>query len=117
MCFGEVYTTDGRIPDLDLTVVEDGGAFILYNVSMTLTDEAFNQAPDQLTEIADKLLENLDADTMAELNRQVDVEGKSLAAVAKGVSNSEPEKCFLSGRMPERSSGEWFAAVSNWAAV
>ena len=81
--FGEVYTTDGRIPDLDLTVVEDGGAFILYNVSMTLTDEAFNQAPDQLTEIADKLLENLDADTMAELNRQVDVDGKSLAAVAK----------------------------------
>lgn len=81
--FGEVYTTDGRIPELDLTVVEDGGAFILYNVSITMTDTAFQQNPDDLTTIAEDLLDNLDSETMAELNRQVDVEGKSLAAVSK----------------------------------
>jgi len=82
--FGEIFTTDGRIPELNLTVVDDGGAFILYNVSLTVSDKAYQQAPEALTQIADDLLSDLDADTMAELNRQVDVEGKSLAVVAKG---------------------------------
>ena len=82
--FGEVFTTDGRIPELDLTVVDDGGAFILYNVSYTMTDEAYQQAPEALDEIAEKILSDLDADTMAELNRSVDVDGKSLQSVAQG---------------------------------
>ncbi len=37
--FGEVFTTDGRIAGLDLTVVEDPGVNIVYNVSVTMLDE------------------------------------------------------------------------------
>lgn len=81
--FGEIFTTDGRIPELDLAVVDDGGAFIIYNVSFTMRDDAYTQAPDQFNEISDKILNDLDADTMAELNKRVDVDGESLEAVAK----------------------------------
>jgi osmoprotectant transport system substrate-binding protein len=80
--FGEVFTTDGRIPELDLTVVDDGGAFIVYNVSLTLSDSLYQRAPDAFDEIAEGILADLDDDTMAELNRLVDVEGESLEDVA-----------------------------------
>lgn len=82
--FGEIFTTDGRIPELDLTVVDDEGAFILYNVSFTVRGAVFDLAPEALTTLAERLLGDLDADTMAELNRKVDVDGDSLATVAKG---------------------------------
>ncbi len=75
--FGEVFTTDGRIPELELTIVDDGGAFIVYNVSFTLSDELYQQAPEAFDEIAEGILADLDDETMAELNRLVDVEGDS----------------------------------------
>jgi len=44
--FGEVFTTDGRIPALGLTLVEDPGVNILYNVSATIRNETFQEAPE-----------------------------------------------------------------------
>lgn len=46
--FGEVFTTDGRIPALNLTLVEDPGVNILYNVSGTIREEKYNEAPRRL---------------------------------------------------------------------
>ncbi|NLD77051.1 MAG: hypothetical protein GX643_10325 [Acidimicrobiales bacterium] len=80
--FGEIFTTDGRIPALGLDVVDDPGVFILYNVSLTMKDGLYQEAPEEFEAIADTLLNILDADTMAELNRQVSADGKDPKVVA-----------------------------------
>ncbi|MFV0525759.1 MAG: glycine betaine ABC transporter substrate-binding protein [Acidimicrobiales bacterium] len=80
--FGEVFTTDGRIPALDLDLVEDPGVFILYNVSMTMTDALYQQAPEQFEALADTILGGLDNETMAELNQRVSAGGEDPKAVA-----------------------------------
>jgi osmoprotectant transport system substrate-binding protein len=81
--FGEVYTTDGRIPALDLTLVQDTGINIVYNVSATMRGETFNQAPDQFEAIVAAILEPLDNDVMAELNKRVSADGEEASVVAK----------------------------------
>lgn len=81
--FGEIFTTDGRIPALGLDVVEDPGVNILYNVSLTLPDSVFQQAPEAFQSVADTLLGRLDNDTMAELNRKVSADGMDPRAVAE----------------------------------
>ncbi|MEZ5350605.1 MAG: glycine betaine ABC transporter substrate-binding protein [Microthrixaceae bacterium] len=81
--FGEIFTTDGRIPALDLSIVDDGGAFILYNVSLNVRDETYQEAPDQFDALVPLLVDPLDEATMAELNRQVSVDGEDAADVAK----------------------------------
>lgn len=43
--FGEIFTTDGRIAALGLDVVDDPGINILYNVSLTMPDQVYQQAP------------------------------------------------------------------------
>ncbi|MEZ5239384.1 MAG: glycine betaine ABC transporter substrate-binding protein [Microthrixaceae bacterium] len=80
--FGEIFTTDGRIPELDLSIVDDGGAMILYNISLNLRDEVYQEAPDQWDELVPMLVDPLDNETMAELNRQVSVDGEDPADVA-----------------------------------
>ncbi len=81
--FGEVFTTDGRIPALELAVVEDPGVFILYNVSMNVRDELYQQNPEVFDAIAEDILAPLDIETMQELNRQVDGDGEDPADVAR----------------------------------
>lgn len=81
--FGEIFTTDGRIPALGLTVVEDPGVMILYNVSMGVRDEKYQEAPQAFDTIADAILAPLDNDLMQELNRQVNEDGLDPAEVAR----------------------------------
>lgn len=81
--FGEIFTTDGRIPALGLTVVEDPGVMILYNVSMTIRDDKLQEASGDFQTIADAVLAPLDDDTMQELNRQVNEDGEDPADVAR----------------------------------
>jgi len=81
--FGEVFTTDGRIAGLDLNLVDDPGIMILYNVSITMTDALYSQAPDAFDTIANDLLAGLTNATMTELNFQIDIEGMSVTAVAR----------------------------------
>ena len=80
--FGEVFTTDGRIPALGLTLVEDPGVNILYNVSATIRNETFQEAPEAFEGIVDAILAPLDNAQMAELNARVSAEGEEPAAVA-----------------------------------
>ena len=80
--FGEIFTTDGRIPALGLNLVEDPGVFILYNVSLTMPDDVYQQAPEAFDTIVDALLAPLDEATMAELNRRVSAGGEDASDVA-----------------------------------
>jgi len=81
--FGEVYTTDGRIPALNLTLVEDPGVNILYNVSGTIREDKYNEAPEAFDGIIEAILAPLDEIRMAGLNALVSAEGQDPAVVAK----------------------------------
>jgi osmoprotectant transport system substrate-binding protein len=86
--FGEVYTTDGRITALDLSLVEDPGAMILYNLSFTFRNDVYEAHAAVYDDIAKKILDPLDNAKMAELNAQVDVEDNKPEDVAKSYLES-----------------------------
>lgn len=81
--FGEIFTTDGRIPALGLTIVEDPGVMILYNVSMGIRDDKYQEAPAAFDTIAEAILAPLDDDLMQELNRQVNEDAEDPEDVAR----------------------------------
>lgn len=81
--FGEIFTTDGRITALDLSVVEDNGTFILYNVSYTWQNEVYQEHADVYDEVISEILEPLDEERMAELNAKRDVDGEDPKDVAQ----------------------------------
>lgn len=66
--FGAVFTTDPRLAQRNLTVVEDE-AFLRYNASFTVRDEAFEGLEEEWTRVTEAILEGLDAPTMARLNQ------------------------------------------------
>ncbi len=81
--FGEVFTTDGRIPALNLTLVDDPGVNILYNASGTIRLDKYNEAPEAFEGIIAAILAPLDNIRMAELNGQVSAEGIDPRVVAR----------------------------------
>jgi osmoprotectant transport system substrate-binding protein len=81
--FGEVFTTDGRIQELDITLVEDPGAMILYNVSINMRDDLYQEAPDAFDAMAEAILSGLTQEQMTELNYQVSSLGESPEDVAR----------------------------------
>jgi osmoprotectant transport system substrate-binding protein len=81
--FGEVFTTDGRIEELELTLVDDPGVMILYNISMNLRDDKYQENPEAFDAVADLLLEPLTQERMVELNYQVSSLGDPPADVAQ----------------------------------
>ncbi len=87
--FGEIFTTDGRIAALGLEVVEDPGVNILYNVSLTLPDSVYQQAPAAFQALVETILKPLDNETMAELNRQVSADGLDPRDVAESFLRSQ----------------------------
>ncbi|MFI7579705.1 glycine betaine ABC transporter substrate-binding protein [Kocuria sp. M1N1S27] len=79
---GEVFSTDGRIPALDLTVLEDDRQFFpAYNAAPVFNTELLDEFP-ELEQVLEPVSEALTDDVMQELNRQVDVEGRDPADVA-----------------------------------
>jgi len=87
--FGEVFTTDGRIASLDLTVLEDDqGYFPAYNIApevLTSTLEEHPEIADVLEQVADRLTDEV----LIELNGRVDVGGEDPADVAYDWMRSE----------------------------
>ena len=74
--FGEVFTTDGRIEALDLTVLEDTeNAFISYLSSVTMMNE-FNEANPSLSTLFEEIGQPLTEERMTSLNAAVDVDGE-----------------------------------------
>jgi osmoprotectant transport system substrate-binding protein len=81
--FGEVFTTDGRIPGLHLRVLQDDKAFFpLYNVTEVVQTSVLKKYP-ALGEIFAKINPKLTNKTMLTLSAKVDVAGGDPAIVAK----------------------------------
>ncbi len=81
--FGEVFTTDGRIEALNMELVEDPGVMILYNVSYTFQNAIYEKNAETYDALAEDILSGLDETKMAELNKQVDVDGTPAERVAE----------------------------------
>jgi osmoprotectant transport system substrate-binding protein len=80
--FGEVFTTDGRIDSLDLTVLDDDqGFFPAYNVAPVFATETLERYP-ELADVFDAISPSLTDEELRTLNRRVDVEGEEPADVA-----------------------------------
>ena len=81
--FGEVFTTDGRIPALNLRVLEDDKKFFpLYNLTEVIDSNLLAEHP-ELEEIFAQLNPKLTNETMLTLNAKVDNDGEDPALVAR----------------------------------
>ena len=80
--FGEIFTTDGRLESLDLSVVIDPGVFYVYNASFTVRDEIYQQAPEAFDRLVEDIISPLTQDRITDLNRRV-AEGEPVAEVAE----------------------------------
>lgn len=80
--FAEVFTTDGRIKALDLTVLEDDKHFFpAYNVSPVFTKKFYDDHP-QVTKLFDPVAAKLTDDVLIDLNAEIDVDGREPSQVA-----------------------------------
>ncbi|MCV7375762.1 glycine betaine ABC transporter substrate-binding protein [Mycolicibacterium arabiense] len=81
--FGEVFTTDGRIPALNLRVLEDDRQFFpLYNLTEVIRTEVLEAHP-ELAEIFGQLNPRMTNEVMLTLNAKVDNDGEDPALVAR----------------------------------
>ncbi|EGD56241.1 glycine betaine ABC transporter substrate-binding protein [Gordonia neofelifaecis] len=81
--FGEVFTTDGRIKALNLNVLEDDKQFFPhYNAAVSMRQDVDEQFP-SIAKITAPVMAKLTSEEITELNRQVDVEGREPADVAR----------------------------------
>ena len=81
--FGEVFTTDGRIKALDLTVMEDDKQFFPnYNVSSVWRKELLDAHP-QIVDLIEPVAAELDDETLLTLNARIDVDGETPSDVAE----------------------------------
>ncbi|MGW5363986.1 glycine betaine ABC transporter substrate-binding protein [Actinopolymorpha pittospori] len=81
--FGEVFTTDGRIKALGLTVLEDDRHFLPnYNVAFNLREELARAHP-RLRAVMEPLTAKLTTQAMLDLNAKVDVDGEDPGLVAR----------------------------------
>jgi osmoprotectant transport system substrate-binding protein len=81
--FGEVFTTDGRIPQLGLTVLQDDKLYHpLYNAAPTMRKEVYDRNPNIAKAFA-PISAALTNDVITELNRQKSAEGKPERRVAR----------------------------------
>ncbi|MGC5022267.1 glycine betaine ABC transporter substrate-binding protein [Micromonospora sp. DT47] len=80
--FGEVFTTDGRISNLNLRVLEDDKKFFpIYNPALTVNGATAAKYP-SLVKLLDPITAKLDDETLRQLNERVDVKGEPVAQVA-----------------------------------
>ncbi|MGF1472339.1 MAG: glycine betaine ABC transporter substrate-binding protein [Rubrobacteraceae bacterium] len=81
--FGSVFMTNGRIPELNLRLLEDDEDFFaIYNPALTMREETLEQYP-ELAEIFAPISEELNTETLRELSAAVLVEGNSPEQVAE----------------------------------
>lgn len=81
--FGEVYTTDGRIPKLGLRILQDDKNFHpLYNAAPTVRQDVYNRNPD-IAKVFAPISAALTDEVMTELNRQKSTDGKPERQVAR----------------------------------
>ncbi|OON72638.1 glycine betaine ABC transporter substrate-binding protein [Streptomyces tsukubensis] len=80
--FGEVYTTDGRVKALDLTVMRDDRHFFPnYNAAPSINSKSLKKYP-QMAEVLAPITKKLNNTVAQRLNAKVDVEGQDPHDVA-----------------------------------
>ncbi|WP_329117939.1 glycine betaine ABC transporter substrate-binding protein [Streptomyces sp. NBC_01465] len=80
--FGEVYTTDGRIQAMNLTVMEDDRNFFPnYNAAPEINSKALAKYP-QMADVIEPITKKLNNSVAQELNAKVDVDGQDPHDVA-----------------------------------
>jgi osmoprotectant transport system substrate-binding protein len=81
--FGVAFLTSGLLEQQDLTLLEDDeNFFAVYNPAPTMKDETLQEYP-QLEQLFEPIAEELDTETLRELNSAVEVEGESPERVAE----------------------------------
>ncbi len=81
--FGEVFTTDGRILALDLTVLEDDRQYFPnYNISLVVGEQLVEDHP-EIEELVDPVAAELTNEVLLGLNAEIDVEGREASDVAE----------------------------------
>ena len=82
--FGEVFTTDGRIEGLGLTLIEDDKNFFpIYNPALEVRKETFDQYGPQLEKLFNPIAKALTTKEMTQMNAKVDVDGELPEDVAE----------------------------------
>ncbi|MGX1808276.1 glycine betaine ABC transporter substrate-binding protein [Nocardia sp. NPDC055321] len=80
--FGMVYTTDGRVKNLDLTVLDDDKKFFLpYSGTAVVRASVLDRYP-EIRPLLDTISERLTDQLMQELNGRVDIDGQDPSDVA-----------------------------------
>lgn len=80
--FGEVFSTDGRIDALDLTILEDDRQFFpAYNAAPVYYTETLEEHP-ELADVFSRIAPTLTDEALRQMNLRVDVEGEEPADVA-----------------------------------
>lgn len=80
--FGDVFTTDGRIPNLHLVVLKDDKDFFPpYFAALTIREKTFKKHPD-LAKLFAPVSHALTLEVMQKLNSKVDVDGDFSEQVA-----------------------------------
>ena len=87
--FGMVYTTDGRIKNLNLVVLEDDKKYFLPYSGTTVVRKSVLDAHPQIATLTANLSERLTDQVMQELNGRVDIDGEDPADVAYDWLKSE----------------------------
>ncbi|MDJ0461149.1 glycine betaine ABC transporter substrate-binding protein [Streptomyces sp. H27-C3] len=81
--FGEVFTTDGRIKAMNLSVMADDRHFFPnYNVAPEINTKALKKYP-AMADVLEPITKKLNNTMARELNAKVDVDGEDPHAVAK----------------------------------
>ena len=81
--FGSVFTTDGRIPNLDLVLLEDDQEFFpAFNGALTMRQEVFEEN-EQIADMFGEISPLLTTEQMQQLNLEVDVNGVPPEEVAE----------------------------------
>jgi osmoprotectant transport system substrate-binding protein len=81
--FGSVFTTDGRIANLDLVLLEDDQEFFpAFNGALTMRQEVFEEN-EQLADLFGEISPLLTTEQMQQLNLEVDVNGVPPEEVAE----------------------------------
>jgi osmoprotectant transport system substrate-binding protein len=82
--FGEVFATDGEIVANRLEVVQDDkGAFVKYNLAMTVRQDAYDKHKQALNAVFDPITKLLTDDVMRQLNAKVSKQGLDEEEVAE----------------------------------
>ena len=82
--FGEVFTTDGRIAALDLTLIDDDKNFFpIYNPAINMKQNKYDENKKGLNDTFGPVAKALDTKTMQKLNAARDVDGEDPENIAE----------------------------------